>query len=106
MIVTLKHTGKSWWWEQHQCEIECSDGRKVDPREHISINEGMAWEVHETPEGIEGRYFHCSSGQGKRLSWKKLLIPRDEYHQVIHTGTEPERPPQDIFDFVMKETGW
>lgn len=106
MIVTLIHTGESWWWEQHQCEVRCSDGRKVDPKQHMRPNEGMAWEVHETQDGIEGRYFHCSSGLGKSLSYTKLLIPRDEYSEVVHEGKEPSPPPPDVFNFVKRETGW
>ena len=106
MIVTLEHVGLSWWWHQHECKVHCSDGRKVDPWEHAIPNCGQAVEVHETDAGIEAWYFHCSSGQGKRESHRRLLIPRSEYSRVVHTGKEPERPSQDVFDFVKRETGW
>jgi hypothetical protein len=106
MVVTLIHIGTSWWWQQNKCEIKCSDGRNVDPREHMPINEGMQWEIHETKEGIEGWYFRCSSGMGKRLSYKKLLIPKSEYSSVVHEGEEPKPPTPEVFDFVIKENGW
>jgi hypothetical protein len=107
MIVTLEHVGGSWWWHQNMCNIHCSDGRKVSPSEDDVVQKyGGTYEIHETPEGIEARYFHCSSGQGKQLSHTKLIIPRAHYAQVIHTGKEPTPPPADIFSFVKKETGW
>jgi hypothetical protein len=79
----------------------------VDPRIHLIPNFfGMTWEVHESREGIEGRYFACSSGGGKQFLFSKLLIPKSEYHQVVHTGKEPNPPSADILAFVKRENGW
>ncbi|MFN8698149.1 MAG: hypothetical protein ACK5XQ_02385 [Flavobacteriales bacterium] len=100
MIVTLTHIGNSWWWEQHKCTITCSDGRVVDPEIHVGPNTGMAYEVHETEEGIEARYFRCSSGRGKDYLFSKLLIPSKEYCEVKHEGKEPEHPGDDAVAFV------
>jgi hypothetical protein len=103
MIVTLTHIGNSWWWEQHKCTITCSDGRVVDPEIHVGPNTGMAYEVHETQEGIEARYFRCSSGRGKEYLFSKLLIPSKEYCEVKHEGQEPEHPGDDAVE-ICKQT--
>jgi hypothetical protein len=100
MIVTLNHIGNSWWWQQHKCTITCTDGREVDPYQFIEPNCGMEYEIHETNAGIEAHYFHCSSGRGKVFSFKKLLIPKEDYTSVIHTGQEPEHPGEDAVEFV------
>ena len=104
MIVTLKHVGLSWWWHQNECEIHCSDGRKVDPEKEA----GQSVEIHETPEGIEARYFWCGTGTGKveDEGLRRILIPRKEYTKVIHTGKEPQRPGAEIETFVRGEMGW